>query len=522
MSIRSNEPVYVVWFKRDLRIADHAALAAACGAATKTNGSVLCVYVIEPSLWRSTDASERQFLFLRESLRDLYKALKSIGLTLHVVTGEVVDILVSIHASIGFVAIHSHEETGNNLTYQRDIAVGAWCQLNEIAWSEYPQFGVVRRLKTRDEWSRHRNALMCAPLIPSPAHVRDAAWPWDAQRWPKAEVLGMSADSPAQRQTGGRTVGLQTLVSFLLERSSTYRGGISSPLSASTACSRLSPYLAFGCLSMREVIAATADRAQAADVGSWQRKGLAAFVSRLHWHCHFIQKLEDEPSIEWQNMHRGYDDLRESDWSDERFARLTSATTGWPLVDACVVMLRETGWLNFRMRAMLVSVAAYPLWLHWKRVGDWLATQFVDYEPGIHWSQVQMQSGTTGINTLRVYNPIKQAKDHDPTGAFVRHWLPALRKLPDEWIFEPWKLPANLQTEYGFKVDDCDATSEVFDWPMPVVDLDAATKAAKAAMYGRRSESAVRTEKTRVLKKHGSRKIPQHKKATDLQSTLDL
>jgi deoxyribodipyrimidine photo-lyase len=171
---------------------------------------------------------------------------------------------------------------------------------------------------------------------------------------------------------------------------------------------------------------------------------------------------------------------------------------------------------------MLVSVAAYPLWLHWKRVGDWLATQFVDYEPGIHWSQVQMQSGTTGINTLRVYNPIKQAKDHDPTGAFVRHWLPALRKLPDEWIFEPWKLPANLQAEYGFKVGDCDATSKVFDWPMPVVDLEVATKGAKAAMYGRRGLDAVRAEKTRVLKKHGSRKIPQHTKATDLQSTLDL
>jgi deoxyribodipyrimidine photo-lyase len=71
--------------------------------------------------------------------------------------------------------------------------------------------------------------------------------------------------------------------------------------------------------------------------------------------------------------------------------------------------------------------------LHWRPVGLWLARQFLDYEPGIHWSQMQMQSGTTGINTTRVYNPIKQAHDHDPHGHFVRRWLPHLRKVPQTW-----------------------------------------------------------------------------------------
>ena len=123
--------------------------------------------------------------------------------------------------------------------------------------------------------------------------------------------------------------------------------------------------------------------------------------------------------------------------------------TGWPLVDACVAMLRATGWLNFRMRAMLVSVAAYPAWLHWREVGLWLARAFLDYEPGIHWSQLQMQSGTTGINTTRVYNPIKQARDHDPQGVFVRRWLPALRRVPDTWLFEPWRMPESVQARCG-------------------------------------------------------------------------
>jgi deoxyribodipyrimidine photo-lyase len=229
-----------------------------------------------------------------------------------------------------------------------------------------------------------------------------------------------------------------------------------------------------------------------------QKAGLRAFLSRLYWHCHFIQKLESEPEIEWRNMHRGYDGLRENDLNHEHFEALKAARTGWPMVDACVVMLRETGWLNFRMRAMLVSVAAYPLWLHWRPVGEWLATQFLDYEPGIHWSQLQMQSGTTGINTTRVYNPIKQAMDHDPTGEFVRTWLPAMRKVPDTYLFEPWNMPQALQEQLGIRVG--------FEIPLPIVDLAIATKEAKSRLYGRRQLAEVRIAKQAVLEKHGSRK----------------
>jgi deoxyribodipyrimidine photo-lyase len=316
---------------------------------------------------------------------------------------------------------------------------------------------------------------------------------------PKPEQLGLSPAQPPQRQQGGRQRALDVLHDFLTARSKQYRGGISSPLSAPTACSRLSPYLAFGCLSLREIVQGT--RRQMLELPhaeSRHKAGLNAFISRLYWHCHFIQKLESEPALEFRNLHRGYDGLREDDWNPAHFAALTAGRTGWPLVDACVAMLRETGWINFRMRAMLVSVAAYPLWLHWQPVGQWLAGQFLDYEPGIHWSQMQMQSGTTGINIPRVYNPIKQAQDHDPRGIFVRRWLPALRRVPDSWLFEPWRMPAELQARYGLRVGE--------DIAEPLVDLELATRAAKKRLFELRAQPEIRAAKAPIVDKHASRK----------------
>ena len=146
---------------------------------------------------------------------------------------------------------------------------------------------------------------------------------------------------PPHRQPGGRQRGLEILHNFLVDRSKQYRGGISSPLSAPTACSRLSPYLAFGCLSLRETVQAT--RRQILELRSAESRhkaGLTAFISRLYWHCHFIQKLESEPALEFRNLHRGYDGLRENDWNPAHFSALTAGRTGWPLVDACVAMLR--------------------------------------------------------------------------------------------------------------------------------------------------------------------------------------
>jgi deoxyribodipyrimidine photo-lyase len=168
------------------------------------------------------------------------------------------------------------------------------------------------------------------------------------------------------------------------------------------------------------------------------------------------------------------------------------------------------------MRAMLMSFASYHLWLPWRDSGLHLARQFVDYEPGIHWSQVQMQSGTTGINTMRVYNPVKQGMDQDPTGAFVRAHVPELDAVPDAFIHEPWRWPGASTLRY----------------PPPIVDHAAAAKAARDALYGLRKGSGHKEAAREIATKHGSRKagIPMtgrklkatQKVADASQLTLDL
>ena len=489
----------LLWFKRDLRWQDHAALAQAA-----RDGAVRCIYVVEPELWLQPDAALQHFEFIRESLQVLDAHLRTRGGCVEIHTGELPEVLTRIWQEAPFSHLYSHEETGNGFTYARDLKVADWCHNTGVTWQEFAQFGVVRRLKTRNPWQRAWEQHMASPQQ-DPAAV--TFWPAPSESlWTMAAPTHLRHDPP-RRQRGGRRLALATLHSFLNARSIAYRGGISSPLSAPDACSRLSPYLAYGCISMREVVQATRAKIDSLPPqASRHRAGLSAFISRLHWHCHFIQKLESEPDIEWRNMHRGYDGLRENEFHHAHFEALQNARTGWPMVDACVTMLKETGWLNFRMRAMLVSVAAYPLWLHWRPVGEWLATQFLDYEPGIHWSQLQMQSGTTGINTTRVYNPIKQAQDHDAHGHFVKRWLPRMRHVPPEWLFEPW---LNPQANHAL------ADVAVIE---PIVDTKSATQLAKQRLHERRQDPEVKAGKQAVIDKHASRHNLRRTKKTSAEN----
>jgi len=504
------DAVQVVWFKRDLRLHDHAPLVQAA-----RRGPVLPLYVVESGLTRRPDYGPAHWTFVRESLRELRAGLAALGQPLLVRTGDPVAILTALREAVPFAALWAHEETGTAWTFARDRAVRAWARAQGVPFTELPQHGVIRGFAahhpTRAGWAAAWEERMRGPALAPPAALPPITGLAPGSL-PTHQQLGLPPDDRSERQAGGEAAGRALRDSFLAGRGAGYRRGMSGPNTAPDACSRLSPHLAWGTVSLRETTLAARgakksaigsrrsaeglvplldglpdgdhapDRALATDDRRPTTDDLSAFESRLHWHCHFIQKLEDEGRIERESLVAPYDELRTTELGPlmggpdaaTRRAAWEAGRTGYPLIDACARALRGTGWLPFRMRALLVSFAAYDLWLPWQGFSDGLARLWLDYEPGIHLCQVQMQSGVTAGDALRLYNPTKQAIEHDPAGRFIRRWVPELRRMPLAHLHQPWTLPPDEGARLGCVVGR--------DYPLPLVDHEATSRAAKAAI----------------------------------------
>ncbi len=509
----------IVWFKKDLRVTDHGPLFKASQL-----GKTVGLYIIEPDWIKSPEYSNHHLQFLVDSLVQLEKDLIAYNIPLIILKGDTLDVLKSLKEKLNFKNLLSHRETGLWWTYQRDLKVKSWCKDNSIQWSEWDQFAILRGLKNRDLWNAKRIQIINRkpyseprPLKLKPQSQIDVGTSLAELKSQnqdfKNEILktfndqNLKPESLVDRrntylQVGGRKPAEQLLKSFLSERVLNYQKGMSSPRTAMEDCSRLSPHIAWGTMSLTEITYRIAKEKSKLDpfdpeVKKWFRN-VKSFESRLWWHCHFIQKLESEPEIEFKNMNSGFDGMRENDFNPAFFEAWSKGETGFPIIDACMRCLIQTGWINFRMRALLISFSSYQLWLHWKKPAEHLARLFTDFEPGIHYSQIQMQSGVTGINTIRMYSAIKQSLDQDPTGEFIKRYCPELEGLDESSIHQPQLTPPMLQTMSGVIIGR--------DYPKPIVDHKIAYSLAKEKVYGWRSSSAVKTEAKQVYQKHGSRK----------------
>jgi deoxyribodipyrimidine photo-lyase len=449
----------------------------------------LILFMLEPSVFNYPDTSDRHLQFQYGSLKAMDKVLEKYNRKVRIVYGEAVDILSAINKEYNIENIFSYQESGTVHTWDRDKKIAMFCSDNNIKWTEYQRDGIKRGLKNRSGWDKMWFKRISEPIVENTYSIdMELNSDWESQFQLPRSFEKKISEYDKRYQPPGESFAWNYLNSFLAERGKNYSRHISKPGPSRKSSGRLSPYLAWGNISIKQAYQYVKNHE---NYGLYKRP-YSNFLTRLKWHCHFIQKFEMEPEYELYCINRGYETLvREDD--DSKLKAWMNGTTGYPMVDACMRATLATGWINFRMRAMLVSFLCHHLDQDWRRGVYHLAKAFLDYEPGIHYPQFQMQAGTTGINTVRIYNPVKQGEDHDPDGEFIKKWVPELADVPKEFIHTPWKMTELDYASYDIKAPD---------YPEPIIDYIQEARKSRITIYNHRKNEEVIKESARILATH--------------------
>jgi len=483
----SRPEVNLVWIKRDLRTQDHASFKRAESAGLP----YIPIYIFDQRLLGHPDVSDRHLAFIRASIKDMNVVLSPLGKTIREFYGDSLTVFKWLNESFLIKNVWSYQESGIALSWDRDKAVRGFFIENHIEWTEFQQNGVQRGRKNRKDWIKNWYMTMAEPLIvnsfsPQEDPIESTALDLALFDWP---IDLVPQNNPPEMQPGGQTKARHYLMTFGKERGSNYARFISKPHKSRMHCSRLSPYISWGNLSIRQVYQYLKHHKNYRH----HKRAFNAMMVRLRWHCHFIQKFEMECTYETKCINQGFE-LMHHDNNPELLLAWKTGMTGIPIVDANMRALKATGWINFRMRALLVSFLAHHLDQDWRKGVYHLAQLFLDYDPGIHYPQFQMQAGTTGVNTIRMYNPVKNSKEHDPEGEFLKKWLPELAHVPIEFIHAPWEMSELEQTMYDLNIGR--------DYPKPVVDVIGSAQVARKKIWSFRKRPEVQKEKKKILNRH--------------------
>ena len=459
----------LIIFHRNLRIEDNAALFNA-----SLNQNYSSVFIFDEEYWSQTDRSANQLKFALDSLSELENELNKFNVNLYIFEGSLRDFGSYINQNHPNLKLHMNHTTETEYFSKNLQALKQNFSLNVC---EYKDYGIQITNQNRDKWASDWQNYMKTKTYDIPLTNKN----FETMNLPKfSEFRNHKNDYSSYIQKGGTVSGKGLLTSFLEKRCKGYSKKMSNPSDAAISCSRLSPHIAFGTLSMRNIYQELEKNIN----NSKYRWDLYSFKKRLHWHCHFIQKLDTQPSLQYHSMHPDCDTLR-TETDNELIEKWITGNTGFPFVDACMLYLQKFGWINFRMRAMLMSFASYNLWQPWQKTSPLLASTFTDYEPGIHICQVQMQSGVTGINLPRIYSVIKQSLDQDPDASWIKEQLPDLRNVDIEKVHN-----AELGELYKQKI----------------VDIKSSAKKARELIWQIRGNAQFKTKAKAVYQLHGSRK----------------
>lgn len=439
----------VVWHCRQLRTDDHAALQRAAENYTE----ILPVFIFDPEFYTDTAlACDSRIKFLHESLQDLKSQYQNRGGDLTFCHGDPTTVLERFTES-GWDIITTAEPTGR-YGLERDNNLAETCNVEFVAGD-----GLIRTNPgetSREQWSQHAKNWFTNPRHSWDEHtvtIKHIDTGITPTRISNAYNISPNKTGvPA----GGRANAIEQLHSFT-SKLSQYPHSISAPGKARTGTSGLSAYLRFGCLSPREVYQYITENGP-------DGTGKNMFLSRLFWNRHYTQKLADWPG--W--MDTAVNPVMRKFHSETHDPDLVTAwkhgKTGYPMVDASMRCLKETGWLNFRMRAMCASFLCDLLEQPWKIGADWFYYHLIDADPAINYTQFQTQAGVVGVNMMRVYNPRKQVREQDPDGNWIRKWVPELRGLPSEFIDRPERTPVHVQNTCGVHIGT--------DYPYPIIEYE--------------------------------------------------
>lgn len=453
------------WIRRDLRLSDNQALTAALHAAEQ----VVPVFVLDPRLWRSPYVGARRLAFLIGGLQALDMALHARGSALIVRAGEPATALAALIAETGAQAIYAEADV-SPYARQRDARVAARLPLRLTAGvTVHPPGSILKRDGTPytvfTPFSRAWLALplpTAAELLPAPEHIPTpgglSSVPWPDL--PPPEPAFPPGESAAQRRLAAFTT---SAIHHYAERRDRM---------AEEGTSRLSPYLRFGMLSARQA-AVAALTARAAAATPPEAAGAATWLNELLWREFYAHILYHFPQVRRESFRPA---LRAVAWENDphRFAAWCAGRTGYPIVDAGIRHLLATGWLHNRARMIVASFLTKDLLIDWRWGERFFMQQLLDGDPAANnggW-QWAAGTGTDAAPYFRIFNPVLQGEKFDPTGDYIRRWVPELARVPLPYLHRPWTMPESVQQAAGCRIGQ--------DYPAPLVDHARARERALA------------------------------------------
>ena len=451
------------WVRRDLRLADNQALAAASAAADR----LIPVFVLDPAILSSDhvgDAARGRVAYLFEGLRRLDTGLRARGSRLIVRRGVPVEELGRLASESGATAVFA-EEDGWPYARRRDARVAEALPLHLTAGLAVHPPGAVLKPDGSPYmvFTPFSRAWKARPL-PSAGSVLRA--PDTLPALPEVASLPVPDDPalpPGVPFLPGEAEARRRLHAFLEgDGPGVYRYGERRDRPDLAGTSQLSPYLRFGMLSARQAAVSALQAIEAAP-DALARRGAEAWLTELIWREFYLSIQAHFPETEQHSFRAG---LRSISWENDEaaFAAWCQGQTGYPVADAAMRQLAQTGWVHNRARMIVASLLVKDLLVDWRWGERWFMQRLLDADPasnngGWQWTA---GTGTDAAPYFRIFHPVLQGMKHDPEGVYVRRWVPELARVPGRYLQAPWQMPVEVQRAVGCIIGQ--------DYPAPIVD----------------------------------------------------